>query len=426
MPGLVGAEDGGAALVEGRVLLQLLLERGEALVVRALGQEEVHLQHVAVGVEGVDRHRLVVDVLEERLEARVALAAGRARVLLDGAVAVVEVLEDDRQVVARAPASWSEKRLSSAIVGLDAAQRRAPVLGQLGQRLDAGAARVGELGQLLEEGRELAGRLVEVGQRGRLRVGGLAELGHRGLELGAGRWAGGAGWRRSPSRRSAEAEAVWRVSVTKRPTSLRLSARSPITASASRVRLPSTWFCSARMASTRSVSRRAGTARRTVSWMSVARPPTPAPSSLRMIPSRSRYGRRMMLLIRSIGIVDAVCSTGIVPAGLQALLGGAGPAVDEVLADQRLRAGLAEGVGAQRAEAVLGDREVDQRALGAAVDAHAGDVAGADAGDLDVGAVDDAERVVELDRVGARLSGPASRRRPTRRRRRRRRPAGGR
>ena len=108
----------------------------------------------------------------------------------------------------------------------------------------------------------------------------------------------------------------------------------------------------------------------------------------------------MMLLIRSIGIVDAVCSTGIVAAGLQPLLGGAGPAVDEVLADQRLRAGLAEGVGAQRAEAVLGDREVDQRALGAAVDAHAGDVAGADAGDLDVGALDDAERVVELDRVG--------------------------
>ncbi len=34
-----------------------------------------------------------------------------------------------------------------------------------------------------------------------------------------------------------------------------------------------------------------------------------------MIPSRSRYGRRMMLLIRSIGIVDAVCSTGIVAPG---------------------------------------------------------------------------------------------------------------
>ena len=114
------------------------------------------------------------------------------------------------------------------------------------------------------------------------------------------------------ARRSAEACAVCLVSVTQRPTSLRLSERSPITVSAFVVRLARTSFCSARMASTRSVSRSAGTARRSVVWMSVAWPPTPAPSSSRMIPSRSRYGRRMMLLMRSTGIVDAVCSTGIV------------------------------------------------------------------------------------------------------------------
>ena len=117
------------------------------------------------------------------------------------------------------------------------------------------------------------------------------------------------------SRRSAEAEAVWRVSVTKRPTLVRFLARSPMTASASRVRLARTLFWSARIASTSSVSRSAGTARASVSWMSVDRPPTPAPSSLRMIPSRSRYGRRMMLLITSSGIVDAVCSTGSVAPG---------------------------------------------------------------------------------------------------------------
>ena len=109
----------------------------------------------------------------------------------------------------------------------------------------------------------------------------------------------------------------------------------------------------------------------------------------------------MMLLIRSIGTVEAVCSTGIVaPAGSRSRVL-ARPAVDEVLADQRLRPRLAERVGAHRAEAGLVDRDVDQRALGAAVDAHAGDAAGADAGDLHVGAVDDPERVVELDREAA-------------------------
>ena len=41
--GLVRAEDGGAARVELGVLLELLLQRGQALVVGALGEEEVHL-----------------------------------------------------------------------------------------------------------------------------------------------------------------------------------------------------------------------------------------------------------------------------------------------------------------------------------------------------------------------------------------------
>src|SRR5215217_3069763 len=79
----------------------------------------------------------------------------------------------------------------------------------------------------------------------------------------------------------------------------------------------------------------------------------------------------------------------------------AGEAVDEVLADQRLWARLAEDVLAQRLEARLGDLDADQRAVRLAVDIHRRDLARAYAGDLDVGALDHAERVVELDGVGA-------------------------
>ena len=59
----------------------------------------------------------------------------------------------------------------------------------------------------------------------------------------------------------------------------------------------------------------------------------------------------MTLASRSAGIVEAVRSTGIVAPGLELLGRLAGRAVDEVLADQRLRARLAVDVGAQRAEA---------------------------------------------------------------------------
>jgi len=89
---------------------------------------------------------------------------------------------------------------------------------------------------------------------------------------------------------------------------------------------------------------------------------------------------------------------GNAPAGGQPLCGGAGPAVDEVLADQRLRARLAERVLAQRAEALLGHLELDERTLGLAVDVQGRDLARTHAGDLHVAAFDEPERVVELDR----------------------------
>ena len=74
-------------------------------------------------------------------------------------------------------------------------------------------------------------------------------------------------------------------------------------------------------------------------------------------------------------------------------------AVEEVLADQRLRARLAVHVAPQRPEAVLVDAEADERVLRALVEPDVGDLAGPHARDLEVAALDQPEGVVELDPV---------------------------
>ena len=106
-----------------------------------------------------------------------------------------------------------------------------------------------------------------------------------------------------------------------------------------------------------------------------------------------------MSLTRSGATVDDVRVDRDHRAVRQALARRARVAVEEVLADQRLRAGLAGGVGAQVAEAVLGDAEADLRAQRALVELHVGDRPRAHAGDLQVAALDQAEGVVELDPV---------------------------
>jgi hypothetical protein len=65
-----------------------------------------------------------------------------------------------------------------------------------------------------------------------------------------------------------------------------------------------------------SVSVSAGTARCSAACRSPERPATAAPSSLMINVRRWRYGSRMMLLIRSNGIVDTVWVTGIVQTTL--------------------------------------------------------------------------------------------------------------
>ncbi len=89
-------------------------------------------------------------------------------------------------------------------------------------------------------------------------------------------------------RRSAEAWAVSLALLTKRPTSLRLAARSPTTSSALTVRSPRILFCAPSVASTLSVSRRAGLARRMAALRFSALPATPAPSEPMMRLRRSR------------------------------------------------------------------------------------------------------------------------------------------
>jgi len=87
------------------------------------------------------------------------------------------------------------------------------------------------------------------------------------------------------------------------------------------------------------------------------------------------------------------------PAGLELLRRRAGQAVEEVLADERLRARLAVHVAAQRPEPAAIDAKADERVLRAAVELDLRDLAGAHARDLQVATLDEPERVVELDPV---------------------------
>ena len=104
-----------------------------------------------------------------------------------------------------------------------------------------------------------------------------------------------------------------------------------------------------------------------------------------------------MSLTRSIAIVELVCSTGSAPAVGKPLVRGAGLAVHEVLADQRLRADLAMGVLAQVRQAGLGHLGGHHRDRAPVLlrDLELAGLAGPDARDLEVAALGEPERVVE-------------------------------
>ena len=167
------------------------------------------------------------------------------------------------------------------------------------------------------------------------------------------------------------------------------------------------WRASSRSTSSTSLS--AGLARRMTSLRSSPRPARPTPSSLRMIERRARSGSRMMLLSRSRSTDCSVFSTGsrYWPSPGPSSIRRSGPgasastarlrrrlALDELLADQRLRADRALRVGAE----VLVARVVDlQHDGGLEVRRHLDrvDRADLDAGHLDVLAGDDEAGVVE-------------------------------
>ena len=88
-------------------------------------------------------------------------------------------------------------------------------------------------------------------------------------------------------------------------------------------------------------------------------------------------------------------------AGLEHRPGAAGVAVDEVLADQRLRPRVAGGVVWNLPKPAAGDLDRHHRVQRLLVQTDRLDRPGRHARDLEVGAGDQAERVVELDLVGA-------------------------
>ena len=101
------------------------------------------------------------------------------------------------------------------------------------------------------------------------------------------------------SRRSALASATVFAWTMKSETRSFSRASGASTASESDASWPSTRFWRARILSARSVSRSAGLARWITSFSSSPRPARPTPSSPSRIASRSRWGRRRMLLTRS-------------------------------------------------------------------------------------------------------------------------------
>ena len=117
-------------------------ERPGRCVRRALRVDErVDRQQVAELAEGVDRQRLVEDVLQERLEPGVALAAGAARIGLDGAAAVVEIVQHDRQVLRQLGRLAWRSVFRCATVGPAALTACVPGHRRLAERLERDAPR---------------------------------------------------------------------------------------------------------------------------------------------------------------------------------------------------------------------------------------------------------------------------------------------
>ena len=224
--------------------------------------------------------------------------------------------------------------------------------------------------------------------------------------------------RLSSARRDAETSAARPVSLIQRDTSAFSRSSGAITVSASRMKFSMIRFWRPRMLSTRVVSRRPGCARRTTSRRSSGRPARPGAELGQDQPEPLAVGRRMMFWTRSTGIVAAVCSTGTVPVPSvgQAAVGASGLAVDEVLADQRLRPDLAGRVLAEVRDPRLGHLGGDDRVRRLALpllEVEARGRAGLDAADAEVAAVHEAEGVVEDEPVADRVAAGLASRRPT-------------
>ena len=196
--------------------------------------------------------------------------------------------------------------------------------------------------------------------------------------------------------------AVCSVSMTKRPTSLRLSARSPITVSALVRQVLQRPGSGARgSSSTLSVSRSAGPARRIVVVEVVGAAGDAGAELVEDDPQPLAVGPAHDVVDAGRAGSSTRCARpGSSRRACSFCAARAGLAVDEVLADQRLRART------RRRRPRAASRSPSwsiSKSTSALVrlrsSAQLGDLARAHAGDLDVGALDEPERVVELDRV---------------------------
>ena len=236
-------------------------------------EERRDLQQVGVGVEDVGRLRLAEDVLQQRLEPGEALALGRER-----APSRRRSSRSSRcsSVIARFVATSSSGSANAAQL-LDARarrrrRRRLPTRAAAAERAERRPRGLRERAEVVEKRAAAAPTRERLRERRALAVGGLAEQLQRRAQLA--QEAREALELARAGRRSAprEIDAVSRASRTKRLTSVRLSASAPDDALGVGRQLADRRGAARRgCASTLSVSRSAGLARRIVSLRSSPR-----------------------------------------------------------------------------------------------------------------------------------------------------------
>ena len=386
----------------------LLLGRLD-LVGRALVHERGQPQHVPHVVERVSRERLPVEEVPDRLHAgeagaargRVRLvargrtASRRALVRRDRAAAVVDRLQQLAERLGKARRVLRQEAQLVDLLGR-LQHRAATHHGRLAERLERRQALGRERPQSREEGVELVGGRLEVAQHRRLRLGEVAEAAHVGLEL---RQEGGQAPEALPQLLAPRRRDLGRLARLAHETDHVLLA--VLQGSDDRVGVADELLDRGRLAAEDAQ----GLARFAKRGMRAAQHLAEIAGAAREAGTQLAHDQPEAVAIgpaHDVGHqVDCDRGTGLLhgqaPAVGEPLVGGARLAVHEVLTDERLRADLAACVLAQVGQPRLRNLGLHER-NGPAPDL--GDLerrrlSRAHAGDLEVAALGEAERVVE-------------------------------